>query len=136
MCCQLADSNCFHTGRIGREPEAPSGRRVLGVFWRCPAALWGPLASTPNPTQVSWKTLILKNWLIFPASCGYVVVLPHVAQVRFWRPKCLIRNKDMPFGNPPHHGTKDCGLLKIDFILIFCLSWVKKWCFGSKKRWF
>ena len=23
---------------------------------------------------------------------------------------------------------------KIDF-LFFCLSWVKKWCFGSKKRW-
>ena len=71
--------------RADWEPAATSGRRVLGVFWRCPAVLWGP--STPNPTQVSWKTLILKNWPIFPASCGYVVVLPHVAQVRFWRPK-------------------------------------------------
>ena len=74
--------------RADWEPEAASGKcmtGVPGVFWRCPAVLWGP--STPNPTQVSWKTLILKNWLIFPASCGYVVVLPHMAQVRFWRPK-------------------------------------------------
>ena len=51
--------------------------------------------------------------------------------------KCLIRKKDMPFGNPPHHGTKNCGLLKkYRFFLFFHLSWVKKWCFGSKKRWF
>ena len=58
-------------------------------------------------------------------------------------PKCafgdqkgLIRNKDMPFGNPLYHGTKNCRPLeKIDFF-IFCLLWVKKWCFGSKKRWF
>ena len=50
--------------------------------------------------------------------------------------KCLIRNKDMLFGNPPHHGTKNCGLNEKNRFLIFCLSWVKKWCFGSKKRWF
>ena len=73
------------TGRIGSRQQLAGSRRALGVFWRCPAVSWGP--STPNPTQISWKTLILKNWLIFPASCGYVVVLPHVAQVRFWRPK-------------------------------------------------
>ena len=75
----VADSSSY---RADWEPAATSGRRVLGVFWRCPAVLWGP--SAPNPTQVSWKTLILKNWPIFPASCGYVVVLPHVAKVRFW----------------------------------------------------
>ena len=73
------------TYRADWEQAATSGRRALGVFWRYPAVLWGP--STPNPTQGSWKTLILKKWPIFPASCGYVVVLPHVAQVRFWRPK-------------------------------------------------
>ena len=33
------------------EPEAASGRRALEVFWRCPAALWGP--STANSSQVS-----------------------------------------------------------------------------------
>ena len=37
--------------RTDWEPEAPSGRRALGVFWRYPVVLWGP--STPNPTQVS-----------------------------------------------------------------------------------
>ena len=47
--------------------------------------------------------------------------------------KGLIRNKDMPFGNPPHHGKKNCGPLeKIDFFIFFCLSWVTKWYFGSK----
>ena len=42
-------------------------------------------------------------------------------------PKCafgdqkgLIRNKDVPFGNPPHHGTKNCRLSKnIDFFFAF-----------------
>ena len=71
--------------RADWEPEAPSGRRVLGVFWRYSAVLWGP--STRDPFQISWKTLILKNWPIFPVSCGYVVDWPHVAQVHFWRPK-------------------------------------------------
>ena len=41
-------------------------------------------------------------------------------------PKCafgdqkgLIRNKDMPFGNPPHHGTKNYGFSKnIDFYFL------------------
>jgi len=28
--------------RADWEPEAGSRRRVLGVLWRCPAALWGP----------------------------------------------------------------------------------------------
>ena len=76
---------CAAVYRADWEPATTSERRALSVFWRYSADLWGP--STPNPTQVSWKTLILKNWPIFPASCGYVVVLPHVAQVRFWRPK-------------------------------------------------
>ena len=43
--------------------------------------------STPSPTRVSWKPLVLKSWPFFPVSCGNVVDWPHVAEVRFWRPK-------------------------------------------------
>ena len=46
--------------------------------------------------------------------------------------KGLIRNKDMPFGNPPHHGTKNCGLLKnIDF-LFFAFHGSKSGVLGQK----
>ena len=55
-------------------------------------------------------------------------------------PKCafgdqkgLFRNKDMPFGNPPHHGTKNCGLLEKSIFFVFLpfmgqkvVFWVKK----------
>ena len=70
--------------RADWESAAPSRRRTLGVSWGCPAAVWGP--PTPNPTQISWKPLILENWSIFPVLCEYVD-WPYVAQVRFWRPK-------------------------------------------------
>jgi hypothetical protein len=47
--------------------------------------------------------------------------------------KCLIRNKDMPFGNSPRHGTKNCGLIKkidlfyfLPFIGQEVVFWVKK----------
>ena len=58
-------------------------------------------------------------------------------------PKCafgdqkgLIRSKDMPFGIPPYHGTKNCRVLKISIFYLFLpfvgqkvVFWVKKWCF-------
>ena len=123
------------TYRADWEPAATSGRRVLGVFWRCPAVLWGP--STPNPTQVSWKTLILKIGRFFLRHVDMWWFCPMWPKYAFGDQKSLIRKKDMPFGNPPHHGTKNCGILKnIDFFLFFGLSGVKKWYFGSKKRWF
>ena len=50
--------------------------------------------------------------------------------------KGLIRNKDMPFGNPPHHGTKNCGLLKNIDVLFFFAFHGSKSGFGSKRRWF
>ena len=60
-------------------------------------------------------------------------VCPMWPKCAFGDPKCPIRNKDMPFGNPPHHGTKNCGLLKnIDFFVYFYLLYVKKWCFWSQ----
>ena len=59
-------------------------------------------------------------------------------------PKCafgdqkgLIRNKDMPFGNPPHHGTKNCGLLKnIDFLCFFAFYGSKGGVLGQKNSGF
>ena len=53
--------------RADWEPAATSGKSmagVPGVFWRCLAVLQGP--STHNPAWVAGKTLILKNWPIFP----------------------------------------------------------------------
>ena len=53
--------------RADWEPAAANGKCVTGVpgvFWRCQAVLQGP--STHNPTWVAGKTLILKNWPIFP----------------------------------------------------------------------
>ena len=49
--------------------------------------------------------------------CGCCCMLlwwfgPMWPKYAFGDQKCLIRNQDMPFGNPPHHGTKTCGLLK------------------------
>ena len=65
-------------------------------------------------------------------------------------PKCafgdqkgLIWIEAMSFGNPPHYGTKNCGLFKIvNFIFIFygqkVVFWVKKigvlGCFGPSVR--
>ena len=86
---------CGYTGRNG-------SRRQLagGVCWGCSGGAQRPCGgpSTPNPTHISRKILVFKNWRIFPMSCGYVVVLPDVAQVRFWRPK------------GPHSEKKTCHL--------------------------
>ena len=53
-------------------------------------------------------------------------------------PKCafgdqkgLIRNKDMPFGNPPHQGTKIADFQKIFFCFFYRL-WTIKWYFVLK----
>jgi len=44
--------------------------------------------------------------------------------------RALFGKKDMSFGNPPHHGTENCRLLRnIDF---FLLLWVERGVFGPK----
>ena len=58
------------------------------------------------------------------ASCG---------PSAFGDQKGLIRNKDMPFGNPPHHGTKNCGLLKKMIFYIFLPFMGQKMVFWVKK---
>ena len=35
--------------RVDWEPAAPSRRRILGVSWGCPAALWGTIYTQSNP---------------------------------------------------------------------------------------
>ena len=91
-----------------------------------------------NATQVSWKTLVLKNWPIFPASCGHVVDWPYVTQVRFWRPKikASFGIKTCHLAMPLIMGQKKCGLLKsIDF-LFFTFYGSKSGTLGQKNRGF
>ena len=37
----------------------------------------------------------------------------------FGEQKCLIRQKAMPFGSPPHRGIKNCGLLEVSILFLF-----------------
>ena len=47
--------------------------------------------------------------------------------------KCLIRNQDMSFGNPPHHGTKNCRPLeKKSILFIFSFHGPKSGVLGQK----
>ena len=58
------------------------------------------------------------------AACGPSALLANK--------KGLIRNKDMPFGNPPYHGTKNAESLKNRFIFIFYLYGSKSGGLGQK----
>ena len=48
----------------------------------------------------------------------------------FGNQKGLIRNKDMPFGSPLHHGTKNYGLLKQ--LIFFAFDQSKSGILGQK----
>ena len=98
--------------------------------------MWGP--STPNPTRVSWKPLILKKWPIVSVCmwiCGGLAPCG---------PKCTFgdqkrphsEKRSMSFGHPSHHRTRNCGLCKninFPYFLPFMgqngVFWVQKWCF-------
>ena len=54
-------------------------------------------------------------------------------------PKCafgdqkgLIRNRDMPFGNPPHYGTENCRLLKKSIFYFLAFHGSKNGILGQK----
>ena len=97
--------------RADWEPAAASGKcmaGVPGVFWRCPAVLWGP--STPNPTWVQGKPILRKIGRFSLYACGNGVDLPHVAKHAFGDQMGPNMQKAMPFGSPPHQGLKNCGL--------------------------
>ena len=46
--------------------------------------------------------------------------------------KCPIRNKDMQFGNLPHHGTKIADLTKKSFFIVFAFPGSKSGALGQK----
>ena len=70
----------------------------------------------------------------FPVSCEYVMVLPHVTEVHFWRPKikASFGIKTCHLVMPLIMGPKKCGLLKsIDF-LFFTFYGSKSGILGQK----
>ena len=77
---------------------------VPGLFWRSPAVFWGP--STPNPTWILRKPLILKNWPISLYACGNGLNLPHLAERAFGDQMDTNMQKAMPFGSHLHQGLK------------------------------
>ena len=87
---------------------------VPGVFWRCPAVLWGP--STHNPTWVQGKPILRKIGRFSLCACGNGVNLPHVAKHAFGDQMGPNVQKPMPFGSPPHQGLKNCGLSQKIFL--------------------
>ena len=112
--------------RADWEPAAASGRRVPGVSWGCPAALWGP--STLNPTRVSWKTLTWNKLAdFFLCACIYVVDWPHVAQVRFLATKRPHLERSHLNWQFPSSWDRKLRLLK-KMVLLFMgqKDWVKK----------
>ena len=119
------------TGRIGSRQQLAGG-----VSWGCSGGVQRPCGDHLHQIQLRFhgKSFISKIGRFFLRHVDMWWFCPMWPKCAFGDQKGLIRNKDVPFGNPPHHGTRNCGLLpNIDF---FYLSWVKKWCFGSKTRWF
>ena len=127
--CNLFDDSLSY--RADWEPAATSGRRVLGVFWRCPVVLWGP--STPNPTQTSWKTLILKrladSYCVMWICGGFA---PH-------GPSALLATKNASSGIKTCHlaiprimGQKIADFEKYRFLFFFPLHGSKSGALGQK----
>ena len=110
--------------RADWELAAAGGEACPGGVLGVPSGLVGPL--TPNQTRASWKTIILKNGLIFLYACGYVVDWPHVAQVRFWRPKRPHLERSHVVRQSPSLWDRKCRLFKKKCGFIFLVLWVKK----------
>ena len=101
----------FHTANYRADWElAASSRRGPGGVLGCPVVLWG--LSAPNLTRIYGKPLFWKIGRFFLCACGYVVDWPHVAQARalLATKTASFGKKDMPLGNPPRHGTRNCTL--------------------------
>ena len=91
---------------------------------------WAALLETPDFEKLADCSCVM--WICGGLPpCG-----PRRAKCALADQKGLIRKKDMPFGNPPYHGTKklrtfkrgiDCFLPSMGQKVAF---WVKKRCFG------
>ena len=101
--------------------------RVLGV----PSGLVGTIRTQSN-LGFHENPYFEKNGRFFScASCGYVVDLPHVAQVRFWRPKRPHSEESRVIWQSPSSWDKKLRIFKKE-VSFFYFLWVQKWCFGSK----
>ena len=120
------------TGQIGSRQHLQEG--ALGVSLGCRGVLWG--LSTPNPTQVSWKPLMLNSRFSL-CACGYVVDWPNVAcgpDALLVTIRASFGKTGMLLGTLPDHGKRICGLLKIVFYPLWGKksgAWGKKQCFGG-----
>ena len=114
--------------RADWEPTAASGRRALRVSWGFSAGLWGP--STLSSTQVSWETLILKNWTVFPV-CMWICnrLAPCDPSALLADKTASFRKKTCRLALPLIMRQKIVDLSKT--LIFFTYLWVRKWCFES-----
>ena len=111
------------TYRTDWEPAAASRRYALRVVQRSCGIIYTQFNSgfMENPSFEK-----LSNF-----SCAHVNMRwigPMWPRCTFGDQKGLIWKKVLPFGNPPHYWTKNCGLFQI--LIFFILYWSKRDCFG------
>ena len=95
---------CWSTGRIG-------SRRQLArsVSWGCPGGTQRPCGDHLHPIQLRFhgKPWFRKIGRFFLCHVDMWLIGPMWPKCAFGDQKALIWKKDMPFGNPPYHGTKN-----------------------------
>ena len=114
------------TGRIGSRQQLAGG-----VSWGCPRDDRWSFGDHLHPIQLGLhrKSLFVKFGRLFLCACGYVVDLPHVAQVRFWRSKRPHLEKRHLVWQSPSSWDKKLQTIFLPFMGPKVVFWVKKWCF-------
>ena len=134
MCTLMCIVEILHgrvyTGRIGSRQQLAGG-----VPWVCSRGAQRSYGDHLHPIRLRFhgKPLFWKIGRFFLRHEDMWWFCPTWPKCAFGDQKGLIQNKDIPFGNPPHHGTKHCGLLKNTDFFIFLpfmgqevVFWVKK----------